>query len=266
MNLSDGNSFVEINGIEVELSVRGRGRPLLFLHPEIGLDRAGPALDHLAKGARVIAPTHPGYGRAKLPSEFNTIDDLAYLYLDFLDALDLRDVAIVGAGLGGWIAAEIAVKNAARLSHLVLADAFGIKVGDREARDIFDMYFITEAELAKVVYFDQEFAKRDLSKLPDDELYAIARAREATSRFGWKPYMHDPKLKGRLHRIGIPALFLWGAEDRIVAPAYGQAYCARVPNARFETIERAGHFPHVERPEEFALLALDFIVGKERRS
>jgi pimeloyl-ACP methyl ester carboxylesterase len=266
MSLSDGNSVVEVNGIEVELNIRGRGRPLLFLHPEIGLDRASPALDRLAQGARVIAPTHPGYGRAKVPSEFNTIDDLAYLYLDLLDKLDLRDVAVVGAGLGGWIAAEIAVKTTARLTHLVLADAFGVKIGDRETRDIFDMYFITEAELAKIVYFDQEWTKRDLTKLPDEELYAIARAREATSRFAWKPYMHNPKLKSRLHRIRIPTLFLWGAEDRIVAPAYGRAYCASIPDARFQLIERAGHFPHVEQPEEFARRALDFIEGKESRS
>lgn len=270
MTLVDGNSSIEINGIDVELSVRGRGKPLLFLHPEIGFDRAGPVLDELAKGARVIAPTHPAFGRAKAPSDFNTVDDLAYFYLDLLDAFDLHDVALVGAGLGGWIAAEIAIKSTARLSHLVLVDAFGIKVGDRETRDIFDMYFVTDADLQKILYFDQELTKRDLSKLPDEELYSIARAREATSRYGWRPYMHSPKLKGRLHRIRIPSFVLWGAEDRIVAPAYGQAYCASLPNARFQTIERAGHFPHVERPEEVARLALGFIEapgivhGKER--
>jgi len=265
MTLSDGNSVTELNGIEVELTVRGRGRPLLFLHPEIGLDRAGPALDRLAQGARVIAPTHPGYGRAKIPSEFNNVDDLAYLYLDLLEALDLRDVAVVSAGIGGWIAAEIAVKNTARLSHLVLVDAFGVKIGDRETRDIFDMYFIIDAELQKQLYFDEVWTKRDLTKLPEEELYAIARAREATSRFGWRPYLHNPKLKSRLHRIRLPTLFLWGAEDRIVAPAYGRAYCAAVPSARFELIERAGHFPHVERPDEVARLTLEFLEGKERR-
>jgi pimeloyl-ACP methyl ester carboxylesterase len=259
MKLADGNSAVEVNGVEIELSVRGQGRPLLFLHPEIGFDRAGPALDALARGSRVIAPAHPAYGKTKPPSSFNTVDDLAYLYLDLLDALDLRDVALVGAGIGGWIAAEIAIKNTARLSRLVLADAFGIKVGDREARDIYDMYFVTDADLQKVLYVDQALTQRDLSKLPDEELYALARAREATSRYGWRPYMHSPKLKGRLHRIKIPTLLLWGAEDRIVTPDYGRAYAASIPDARLQLIERAGHFPHVEQPAEFAKLTLDFI-------
>lgn len=264
MKLAPGHSAVEINGLEIEMQCRGSGRPLLFLHPEIGFDRAEPALELLSRSAQVIAPTHPGYGKAKLPPGFNTIDDIAYLYLDLLEALDLRDAAVVGAGIGGWIAAAIAVKTTAHFRKMVLVDAFGIKIGDRETRDIFDMYFVTEADLAKVIYFDQQFAERDVSKLPEETLYALARAREATSLYGWRPYMHDPKLKGRLHRIRIPSLVLWGAEDRIVAPDYGRAYCAALPNARFASIERAGHFPHVERPEEFARAVLGFIEEKER--
>src|SRR6202000_1193697 len=97
---------------------------------------------------------------------FNTIDDIAYLYLDLLDQLDLREVNVVGLGLGGWIAAEIAVKNTQGLSKLVLVDAFGVKHGDRETRDIYDMWFVTEADLQKVLYHNQDLTTRDLSKLP----------------------------------------------------------------------------------------------------
>ena len=78
------------------------------------------------------------------------------------------------------------------------------------------------------------------------------RNREATGRFAWSPYMHDPKLKGRLHRIRVPALVLWGAADRIASEHYGRAYCAALPHGRFELIERAGHYPHLEQPDEFA--------------
>jgi pimeloyl-ACP methyl ester carboxylesterase len=73
--------------------------------------------------------------------------------------------------------------------------------------------------------------------------------------------MHDPKLKGRLHRIRIPTLFLWGTADRILTEAYGRAYCAAIPGARFETIERAGHYPHIEQPEEFARRIAAFTQG-----
>jgi pimeloyl-ACP methyl ester carboxylesterase len=262
MALADGKSTIEVSGIALEMDVRGSGKPLLFLHPEIGMDRAGPALDALAQGAKVIAPTHPAYGKPPVPLSFNTIDDIAYLYLDLLEAHDLRDVNVVGLGIGGWIAAEIAVKSTQRLAKMVLVDAFGVKHGDRETRDIYDMWFVTEADLQKVLYLNEDLAARDVSKLPDDELYAIARAREASSRFGWRPYMHDPKLKARLHRIKIPTLVLWGAEDKIVAAAYGKAYAAALPNASFATIEKSGHFPHVEQPQEFARRTLEFIEGK----
>ena len=240
---------------------RGRGRPLLFLHPSIGIERTAPVLDLLAQRARVIAPTHPGFGGSDLPKSFNTVDDLAYFYLDLMDALDLRDAAVVGVSFGGWIAAEIAVKTTQRIAHLVLANPVGIKAGDRETRDIVDIFAISDNELAQLAYFDPNAGKRDYKSMPDAEVLAAARNREATARYGWSPFLHNPKLKGRLHRVRIPTLFLWGKSDRILSEAYGRAYCAAIPGARFEPIERAGHFPHVEQPEEFARRLLAFIDG-----
>jgi pimeloyl-ACP methyl ester carboxylesterase len=252
---------ITVNGIRVEAIDRGRGRPLLFLHPEIGIERTAPVLDFLAQRARVIAPTHPGFGSSDLPKSFNTVDDLAYFYLDLMDALDLRDTAVVGVSFGGWIAAEIAVKSTQRISHLVLANPVGIKVGDRETRDIVDYFAISDAEFAQLAYFDPNLAKRDYKSMPDADVLASARNREATARYGWSPFLHDPKLKGRLHRVRIPTLFLWGTSDRILSDSYGRAYCAAIPGARFESIDRAGHFPHLEQPDEFARRVSAFIDG-----
>ena len=143
----------------------------------------------------------------------------------------------------------------------MLANAVGIKVGDRETRDIVDIFAISDNELAQLAYFDPSAGKRDYKSMPDAEVLAAARNREATARYGWSPFLHNPKLKGRLHRIRIPTLFLWGTSDRILSEAYGRAYCAAIPGARFEPIERAGHFPHLEQPEEFARRVLAFIDG-----
>src|SRR6266850_6665521 len=226
---------LKVNNIRVEIVDKGRGRPLLFLHPDIGIDRAAPVLDRLAERARVIAPSHPGFGASEQPRAFDTIDDLAYFYLDLLDQLDLTDTIVVGVSLGAWIAAEIAVKSTQRISHLVLANAVGIKVGTRETRDIADIFAITESEFNELAYFDARLGARDYAAMPEAEVRVAARNREATARYGWSPYLHDPKLKGRLHRIRIPTLFLWGAADRILSEAYGRAYCAAIPGARFET-------------------------------
>ena len=252
---------ITVNGIRVEVVDKGRGRPLLFLHPGIGIDGDAPVLDRLAQGARVIAPSHPGFGGSEQPKSFTTVDDLAYFYLDLIDQLDLKDTVLVGVSLGAWIAAEIAVKSTARLSHLVLANAVGIKVGSRETRDIADIFAATDDALNELAYFDPKRAARDYKAMPEADVRVIARNREATARYGWSPYMHSPKLKSRLHRIRIPTLFLWGTADRILSEAYGRSFCAAIPGAKFETIARAGHYPHIEQPEEFARRVAAFTQG-----
>src|SRR5258708_11669506 len=126
---ADPASSIVVNNIRVELIERGRGKPLLFLHPEIGIEPVSPVLDQLASRTRVLAPTHPGFGRSEQPRSFDTVDDLAYFYLDLLEQLDLRQIIVVGVSLGGWIAAEIAIKSSERLSHLRHVDTTGIKAG-----------------------------------------------------------------------------------------------------------------------------------------
>jgi pimeloyl-ACP methyl ester carboxylesterase len=251
-----------VEGTRIDLIERGKGRPVLFLHAENGIEPAAAAIEALAKSAHVIAPTHPGFGRSELPKGMHTVDDLSYFYLDLLDQLELHDVALVGVAFGAWIAAEIAVKSTARLSRLVMANAVGIKVGDRETRDIADIFALAEPEYLEMVYCDPNAGRRDYKSLAPAEVMAAARAREATARFAWSPYFHNPRLKSRLHRIRVPTLFLWGANDRMVGEAYGRAYCAMIGGARFETIERAGHFPHHEQPQIFAEKVLKFMDGK----
>jgi pimeloyl-ACP methyl ester carboxylesterase len=259
-SVSEAQSLV-VNGTRIEMIERGSGRPLLFLHAENGIEPAAAAIEELAKGAHVIAPTHPGFGRSELSKGMRSVDDLSYFYLDLLDQLDLRELAVIGVSFGAWIAAELAVKSTARLSRLVMANAVGVKVGDRETRDIADIFALTEPEYLDLTYCDPNVGKRDYKALPDGEVLAAARAREATARFAWNPYFHNPRLKSRLHRIRIPTLFLWGTHDRMLSEAYGRAYCAMVPGARFELIERAGHFPHQEQPKAFAERAMAFLQG-----
>jgi pimeloyl-ACP methyl ester carboxylesterase len=261
-------SRVEAAGTAVEIAEAGHGPTLLFLHgghPSGRVDPNARFIEALAATVRVIAPTHPGFGTTAAPPQLTTIDDLSYLYLDLLEALNLRDVILVGASLGGWIAAEMAIKSTERLSRLVLIDAVGIKPGDRESRDIADIYAITDQQLAGIAYADPRKMVRDTKALPEEELILMARSREATGRYAWSPYMHNPKLKARLHRIQIPALVLWGNSDRITTPDYGRAYAEAIPAARFAIIASAGHFPHLEQPNAAARHILDFIAETQHR-
>jgi pimeloyl-ACP methyl ester carboxylesterase len=249
-------STLIVNGVRIELIDHGHGRPILFLHPHIGLDPSAPVLSVLAEGGRLIAPSHPGFGHSERPAGITTVDDLAYFYLDLMDALDLRDTLVIGVSLGAWIAAAMAVKSTARMARLVLGNPVGIKVGDRETRDILDIFAMLEGEFLEKAFADPTVGRRDYRAMAEDEVTVAARNREAAALYAWSPYMHDPKLKGRLHRIRIPTLVLWGAADRLVGEAYGRAFAAAVPGAKFETIAAAGHFPHIEQPKAFAARAL----------
>ncbi len=240
---------VALGNGEIELRDIGRGRPLLFLHPGMGLFGADPFLNLLAEQFRVIAPSHPGFGLSGLPEWMSSVDDLAYRYLDLFEELDVRDVILVGSSFGGWIAAEVAVKSVERIGRLVLIDPLGIKIGGREQRDIADIYGLPRDELDRRLYCDVS-VKPDIAKLSDEKLKIFARNRESEALFGWSPYMHNPKLRGRLHRIAKPAFVLCGANDRIVSPDYGQAFAAAIPGAAFGVISGAAHYPHIEQPQD----------------
>lgn len=251
-NAPGSESMMTVSGLKTEVVTRGKGRPLLFLHPELGISATAPVIDRLAENFAVTAPSLPGYGRTELPRAYSHIDDLAYFTLDFMDALDLSGAIMVGVGIGGWVAAEVAVKCCARLSGLVLANPVGIKTGDREHRDMLDIFALPQKELEAKTFADPSHAKFDPQTASEEEVYIRLRNRETTVLLGWSPYMHDPKLYGRLHRVKVPSLVLWGTEDRIAPMSYGQAYAKRIPDARFETIEKAGRFPHLEQPAAFA--------------
>ena len=243
--------MLSVADTSLEVIERGEGRPLLFLHAGEGLAPERPWLDLLGSRYRVIAPWHPGWDNSPLLEGMGVVDDLAYLYLDLAAELELDDAVLVGACFGGWVAAEIMVRSTARFSRLVLVDPLGVKFSGRDERDITDMHALPRAEYLELAWADPAKGEVDFAALPDSELAAIVRGREAFALYGWKPYMHNPRLKRWLHRIDRPTLLLWGAEDRIVTPAYGASWRQAIPNARLELIVGAGHFPHWEQPEAF---------------
>jgi pimeloyl-ACP methyl ester carboxylesterase len=242
---------LEAGGIALEVLRRGRGAPLLLLH---GMETVPPDarfLDLLGRHAEVIAPSAPGFGRSPRPEGFETVYDLVHLYLDLIERLPHEKVTLMGLSFGGWLAAEIAVKCSHRLAGLVLVDALGIKVSDRETPDILDVFNRSPEEVRRATWHDPDRAP-DFDAMSDEELVAYARGRDALCLYGWHPYMYNPALKRWLKRIKVPTLVLWGAADGIVKPAYGRAYADLIPGARFAQIERAGHKPEIEQPEAFA--------------
>lgn len=241
-----------VNDVTLELIDRGSGSPILFLHPWIGLAPDLPILDSLAEQGRLLAPSHPGFGASTLPRHFSNVDDIAYLYLEMLEQLDLRDVTVVGVSFGAWIAVQMAIKSTERIARLVLAAPVGVKLGDRETACIADHFALSNDDFNKLAYADPARAGTALADIDAEDAMIVARNRDATALFGWSPYMYDPKLGDRLFRVKRPVLLLNGSEDRVLSAGYVNTLAAMLPAARCETIDDCGHFPHIEQPAALA--------------
>ena len=220
----------------------GEGRPLLLLH-----GGAGPA------SMRPLFGTLPGFDGTDRPAWMASVADLADCYVALLAKLELRDVVVVGNSVGGWIAAEIAARRAPSLAGIMLADTVGLQPTERTG-PIADTPLLPVSDLVK-----RSFANPALAKpgSPEQAQQRLANQKVLMAYAG-EPYMHDPALSERLSRVAVPALVLWGSQDRIVTPDYGQAFARLLPSARFQTIDRAGHMPQIEQPEQTAQAIRDF--------
>jgi pimeloyl-ACP methyl ester carboxylesterase len=248
-----------VRGIDLEVVRRGTGRTIVFLHGFHTLEPDAPFLELLSRRAFVLAPSHPGFGTSARPDDFETVYDLVHLYRELLDGLPGGKITLVGASFGGWLAAEIAASCPHRLDRLVLVDALGIKLSDRETPDILDVFNSHPDVVRRLSWHEPERSAPDFDALSDAALTRHARNRDALCLYGWEPYMYNPRLKRWLGRIALPTLVLWGASDGVVTPAYGRAYAALIPGARFDLIDAAGHHPELEQPDLLADRILDFL-------
>lgn len=216
----------------------------------------------LARSFDVIAPTHPGFAGGR-PDWLDNIHDLAYFHLDLLDALDLSEVHLVGLSLGGWVALELAARNTSRLATLTLVGAAGIHV---HGVPVPDSFMSTDEQRIRDLYFDQSVAEaaiaRDLGSENED---ALLQDRLVSALVAWQPRNYDPHLQKWLHRINVPTLLLWGAEDRILPPDYAYALQRCIRTANVKLIPHCGHMPHLEKPDEFTAAFIQFAGQSGRR-
>jgi pimeloyl-ACP methyl ester carboxylesterase len=231
---------------------------MMLLHGGLPFDRNPRFMEMMSQRYELFVPSHPGYGNSVLPDRFENVDDLAYLYLDLLEQFNLSNVVLVGFCLGGWVAAELAVRCCHRLSKLILVGPVGIKLGDRETRDFPDLFALSSQQVIELIYHDKSLAPANFESMSDDQLRMVAREREAFALYGWEPYLHNPRLKYRLHRIRLPVLLARGASDGLVSQSYVEGYARLLPDARVEVIGAAGHMPQCEQPAALAEKIIEF--------
>lgn len=233
--------------VDVTAQEYGAGRPFLLLHGGAGPQSVTAFAERLAArgDAQVLVPIHPGFGGTARPVWLDSIARLAEVYAGLLGLLGLSGVTLVGNSIGGWLAAETALRGA-RISRLVLVDAVGIAV---EGHPVADIFPLSMDELARLSYHNPAAFRRDPAAMTEAERRALAANREALAVYGGQPSMSDPSLAGRLAQIRVPTLVLWGESDRIVDPDYGRAYAAAIPGAEFRLLLGSGHVPQIETPE-----------------
>ena len=231
---------------EIAFKEYGAGRPFFVLH-----GGGGPlTVDAFAKrlaaehSVRVFVPTHPGFGGTSRPENLTTVRELAARYIQLLDELDLSDVTVLGNSMGGWIAAEMALLPSRRIGRVVIVDGVGIEVPDHP---IADFYSLTPRQIAELSYHDPDRYGIDPTKLPPAALEAMAGNRAALAVYAGTS-MLDPTLAQRLSAVRVPTLVIWGDADRIADSAYGRAFAAAIPGAKFELLSATGHLPQIESP------------------
>lgn len=251
--------FLNLGEKNIQLVKGGEGPPLVYLHSAGGETEWMPFHAGLAERFTVYAPAHPGFSVSTGLDEIDNMIDLAWHYVDLFEQLGLKNVPVVGFSLGAWLGAQLAILRPELVSKLVLLNAAGLHV---EGSPMADLFIDDFEEMKHLVFFNPKHESVDLampSSIDDPRILHWLRAREATARLGWNPYLHDPKLPQHLKRIKCPTLVLWGRQDALIPLAHGEYYAQHIPGAKLAIIENCGHMAPFEKREEFVEQVLKFV-------
>lgn len=251
-------TFLTAAGKKTQLTVGGSGPPLLYLHSAGGETDWMPFHEKLAEHFTVYLPAHPGFADSRGLEEVRDIYDYAWHYVDLIAELKLGPLPVVGFSLGAWTAVELAILRPALVKKLVLVNAAGLRLADAPMGEL----FIDDLEKLKRLLFkdpnDPSIPLALPKGLDDTRIIQWLKAREATARVGWNPYLHNPRLPPHLRRVECPALLLWGRHDRLIPLAHGEFYAKHLPNARLEVLD-CGHMLPFEKTDEFAQRTVEFL-------
>jgi pimeloyl-ACP methyl ester carboxylesterase len=248
MNTSISSSrTVDLGGLSLtidEYGVDAGAGAVLLLHGGAGPRTVAGLATALSGQTYVIAPTHPGFDGTPRPEWFDSMADLAIAYLDLLDALDLTGVMVIGNSIGGWIGAEMALRDTrGRIGSLTLLNAVGIQV---DGEEVVDVRGVDPAEIGELSFARAEF-RPDFSSFSAEQRAGMVVNQKTLATYAGEYFSHDPKLRRRLRRVTVPVLVAWGEQDGIAGVGYGRAYADAFPNGHFVPVPGAGHFPHIEQ-------------------
>ena len=230
-------------GTALHYNVTGQGRPIVLVHGLSGSSRWWRRnIPALARGHRVYVVDLAGYGQARRHRALG-VRKAAVLITEWMDHLDLRDVALIGHSMGGHISLHVAALSPDRVRHLVLACASGLLRGQ---------------PVRVALNLPRALATGRVSFVP--RILADALGSGPLNLWRSARDLLRDSVQDLLPALGVRTLVIWGERDALVPAEIGRALSAAIPGARYEEIPRAGHVVMVDAPDTFNRLVLDFLA------
>jgi len=265
---------IDVRVRKIALIDSGFGPPLVYLHGFADVHGVAAELQPfhqgLAQRNRLIAPAHPGCNGSGDLTQGNRVGDYVFHLNEVFDALKLERFALAGHCVGGWLAAEFAVRHPERVTALVLIGATGLFVSGQPIGDIFmnsNPDHGTSLDSLRHMLFAETDSVEGRRWYPDgrgdidDEMRRYAMLRFGSAIGFRPPYLYDRPLVDSLYRATMPSAVVWGADDHFTPVAHGQAYAKNLGSMPpLKTIAGAGHAVHLEKPAE-ALAALQPLLN-----
>lgn len=247
---------------------RGTGIPILLIHgfPFSGRMWSGQ-LESLSQKARVIVPDLPGFRASPIEPGNSTVDQYARDCFSVLDSLDIMDpVTIGGLSMGGYIALAATRLFPLRIRGLMListragADSPEGKAGrDKTVTQVKE----NGASVVAESMYPKLLASETYQTNPTvaDELKAIMKEATPEGVVAGLTAMRDrPDSTDLLVNLHMPVLIVHGKQDQVIPPSEAEAMAKAIPHNELHLIEKAGHLPNLEQPDEFNLIVNKFLA------
>ncbi|MDB5488966.1 MAG: hypothetical protein JWQ58_2681 [Reyranella sp.] len=255
------------------IEAAGSGQTIVLVHGTGGrADRWIRNVDALAAaGHRVVAFDLPGHGFASKGAGLDcSVPGYRKFLAAFLDEMKIDKAVIVGTSLGGHVVASFACEHPDRVSGVVLSGSMGLVPLGAEARGRVEAgannqtYDGVKGKLARVI-FDPALVTQDFV----DEEFRINNSAGSKESFATLGRYIGQKLDDDV--VGetfakltprLPTLLLWGAEDKTVPVAVGEAAAKLLPGSKLVVLQKAAHTSYYERADDFNAVMLDFLAGQ----
>ncbi len=271
------DQYVQVGNIRTRYWALGEGESTVILLHGIGcyIENWEENIAALAQGRRVYALDLPGFGRSDKPQIRFSYPYFVEFVKKFMAVQNVDKAVLIGESMGGGIVLLFALQYPHQVEKMVLADSAGM---GREVSISLRMLTIPilgellarpsrkgAIQVLRQIFYNQALITDqmieeafEMSLLPGAQRCLLSMLRSGCNIWGGKSAAYHAVLD-RLEELRMPALIIWGAQDRILPVAHAHIAAQRLPNAKLHIFDQCGHMPNIEHAQEFNALVIDFL-------